>query len=252
MAPLSGAVELNDFLVKMIQARRERGLVKLFKPTRLSTLKIQMPAELEKDDDVADVPTAGAAAATEGPSYTIKSVSTGGFLSAAVVHDSVRNRPAEPYDSFFTMFNRAFDFVPADCTATNRTAWTEAAANIAPAIMYNAGLFHHIVVVQDSSRDMFNVALTHYTESFKRIQQNSDLGLHRTDMDLLYMALLNNMGHCRARLHDTTCMMISYDYLRMAYTSTTQGRRLTKEEDDFFRYRIRLGMAYMRLPAGAA
>jgi hypothetical protein len=97
-----------------------------------------------------------------------------------------------------------------------------------------AGLVHHIVAVQDSSRDLFKVALTHYTESFKRIQENSDLGLHCANMDLLYMALLNNMGHCRARLYDTTCMMISYEYLHIAYALTTQGQRWTKEEDDFF------------------
>jgi hypothetical protein len=157
-------------------------------------------------------------------------------------------------------FNRAFEFhIDPNTTTTTtttrmsrRAAWVRCASNLPTVMMYNEGLAYHILAQRDDSPVLFNAALQYYLQSYNSMVQQSSVFQYDSEMDILFMALTNNMGRCFGRLHDIGRMMWCYNELLAMYSSSTNKHNLTKEEQEFFQQRILHGNDYQLRPSAAA
>jgi hypothetical protein len=140
---LAAAIEINLDAIDWIQTGLEREAIELLDSTWLTLNLQQLP------DGLIDADATG----MTGPPFTLQSVATDDFMSASPYPNREWSIAAEPEQSCFTIFNRAFQFqVKAQESLTSRSIWCTCAANLPIAMLYNEGLAYHILACRTLRR----------------------------------------------------------------------------------------------------
>jgi hypothetical protein len=198
--------------------------------------------------------------------YSYRNLLSSGALNSDVPAAPVRiwSVPTDDYmvgvpldetpENFFTIYNQAFELEILGPVATT-SEWLLAANCIAVVLAFNMALAHHILAVKYRSMVMYALALHYYDLAHGYILQHSWESDYGHGMYVLYMGLINNMGHCNGWLLWPGCAMCCFDILH----STLLGQillpvhhLLNREEYAFFSDRMTLGIPKLYAPAAAA
>jgi hypothetical protein len=264
---LTDAMELNRNAIDLIQTGFESEAMRLLGSSELNYINLQPTDEWNDNNECQEsqeggdggncdtvTSSTGSQQRQSSIPFAVVSVPTDDFMSTSLFASG--NRPPEPPHSFFTIYNRAFEFhltnplVPA--SRMTRAVWFQCATNVPAVILFNAGLACHILAVWETSKDLFEMALVFYNTSYRMLSDQILLRVYVDEMDILHMALANNMGHCHARLENTDQMTRCYNDLCIIYLTTKQKHLLSSEEQAFFWNRIAAGVGFWQQPAAAA
>jgi hypothetical protein len=172
--------------------------------------------------------------------FVIRSIQTADQQMSAV---PVQDCGADPASSYvFTLYSRAFDF-DTDFRAMTRLGWLRCAANIPVVFLFNMGVAHHIRAVHNRSMQQFTTALSCYLQVRHILEDHAANGVYDHGLDILVMALYNNMGHCYERQNDSVNAMFCFDQLLVFFLFSDLTPLLTDEEYRFFSTRATLGRA---------
>jgi hypothetical protein len=175
------------------------------------------------------------------PAFVLSSVLTDDIMDATPVR--LENDP------IFTIYNRAFDFDKASTDALTDFTWLRCASNIATVLLFNAGLACHVLAVQTESDDWYAEAMHYYTISAQSVRGQMESRQYDGELDLLVMALYNNLGHCYecwgSQDQDTdSATSLCFDYVRSIFVGSNSRLYaiMNTVEYQFFVQRLTLGL----------
>jgi hypothetical protein len=134
-------------------------------------------------------------------------------------------------DNSFDFYNRAFVLASSSVNG-------EIHECVMSAIMlYNMALTYHSSAVRTGTTRKLHRALKLYRMSFRVLQENSDISCDM--VDLLLLALINNMGFIYSHFYDWDEMKKSHEVLHSLFMSTCDiSNGLKAKEYTFFSYVI--------------
>jgi hypothetical protein len=138
-------------------------------------------------------------------------------------------------DNSFDFYNRAFVL---NSSSANGEEVHECVMTVMTAIMlYNKALTYHTNAVRSGATKKLHRALKLYRMSFRVLQENPDISCDM--VDLLLLALVNNMGFIYSHFYDWAEMKKSHEILHSLFMSTCDiSNSLEAEEYTFFSYVI--------------
>jgi hypothetical protein len=139
--------------------------------------------------------------------------------------------------NFFTVYNRAFVFCKTD---TDLSRLFQCFPYLSAVVLYNAGLtFHRLAVTEGSSRK-YEKALEFYCQCKKMLDSNVAAGLHLMELDVLVMALANNMGYIYSHFFQLDESKHCLERMITCFFTFSSKVLLTRDEYVFFYMNILL------------
>jgi hypothetical protein len=148
----------------------------------------------------------------------------------------------------FAFYGRLFAF---EVHHVNATTWDRCVPHIPSVLLYNAGLLLYQLGLRNGCLEDFSRALDLFQRSRAMLAVQLQRGLGVAGLDILLLALANNMGHCYSHFQHTgkakLCVDLVYRVLQHTGVTRCHNHRnwddLTTMSDDyeFFRLSILLG-----------
>ena len=180
----------------------------------------------------------------------VQSVNTDDFTSskASMTHDmDLKTSP----NNLFSVYNRAFVF-NVHGRDMDLIFWLRCGPQIPAVLLYNAGLVFHRLALQDGSTATFLKALELYQMSKIVIENNAKNGYYMTELDVVLLALANNMGHCHSHFSNMEEVRICLERLLTIFFLSESSVLLTRDEYVFFYINILLAESRTPILAAAA
>jgi hypothetical protein len=178
--------------------------------------------------------------------FRIRSVPTDDYMVGIPLDEAPEN--------FFTIYNQAFDIDILGPVATT-SEWLLMANCITVVLVFNLALAHHILAVKYRSMVMYAMALQYYELAHGYVLQHSWESEYGYEMYILYMGLVNNIGHCNGWLQWPGCALCCFDILHSTLLELAPilvHYLLSREDCIFFLDRMILGIPKLYAPAAAA
>jgi tetratricopeptide (TPR) repeat protein len=154
-------------------------------------------------------------------------------------------------NNFFYLYKRAFIFDLRGQEA-NPLVWLRCMPQIHAVLLYNAGLAFHRLAAQNGSTPTFLKALEMYQMSQDLLESNTEYGLYASELDILRLALANNMGHCYSHFNNVDETRNCLERLLALFLFSASTILLTKEEYDFYHISILFGVCQKPIFSPAA
>jgi hypothetical protein len=147
----------------------------------------------------------------------------------------------------FAFYGRLFAF---EVHHVNATTWDRCVPHIPSVLLYNAGLLLYQLGLRNGCLEVFSRALDLFQRSRAMLAVHLQRGLGVAGLDILLLALANNMGHCYSHFQHTgkakLCVDLVYRVLQHTGVTSCHNHRnwndLTMSDDyEFFRLSILLG-----------
>jgi hypothetical protein len=180
----------------------------------------------------------------------VHSVNTDNSTSSKVSMADEEDLKASP-SNFFSIYNRAF-VLNDHGRDIDLPLWLRCVPHIPAVLLYNAGLTYHRRAVSDGSTSMFVKALELYQMSKIFLENNANSGFYLIELDILLLALANNMGHCHSHFCNMTETRMCLEHMLTIFFRSESTVLLTKDEYVFFYINILLGVGRKPIFAAAA
>jgi tetratricopeptide (TPR) repeat protein len=154
-------------------------------------------------------------------------------------------------NNFFYLYKRAFIFDLRGQEA-NPLVWLRCVPQIPAVLLYNAGLIFHRLAVRNGSTSTFLKALELYHMSQNLLEGNTEYGLYAAELDVLRLALTNNMGHCYSHFNNVNETRNCLERMLVLFLFSASAILLTKEEYDFYHISILFGVCQKPVVSPAA
>jgi hypothetical protein len=147
----------------------------------------------------------------------------------------------------FAFYGRLFAF---EVHHVNATTWGRCVPHIPSVLLYNAGLLLYQQGLRCGSLEDFSKALDLFQRSRAMLAVHLQRGVGMAGLDILLLAVANNMGHCYSHFQHTgkanLCVDLVYRVLQHTSVRCQHSHRnwayLTMRDDyEFFRLSILLG-----------
>jgi lipoprotein signal peptidase len=105
--------------------------------------------------------------------------------------------------------------------------------------LYNTGLVFHLLALQTGSTSIFLKALELYKLSMIILEDNAKNGFYVSELDILILALTNNMGHCHSHFNNLDDVSMCLQRICKVFLLSVSTVLLSDDEYVFF-YRVTL------------
>jgi hypothetical protein len=150
----------------------------------------------------------------------------------------------------FAFYSRA---IAIEVYRDEASAWSRCVPHIPAVLLYNAAFILHQQAMRTRAMPDFVRALDLYQKSLSVLQTTTLCGWTMDGLDILLLALVNNMGHCYSHLKShyraKLCLEAVCHLLQM---SSHNPVAVTEEDYGFFRLSILFGSKCNRILAPAA
>jgi hypothetical protein len=178
--------------------------------------------------------------------FKIRSVPTDDYMSAVPL-------PRNLEQNVFTLYNRAFEFVVLQNDIVLPAIWLQCVDVVFIVFSFNHALGRQMMAVRNESNEMYRQVQVAYMGTYARLQRLVSNNQYKSEYDILFMALLNNLGHCHAALEEPDAAMQCFNALYFMFRNSSQRHRLTVDGMSFYEARMTLGcMVRAPKPAPAA
>lgn len=180
----------------------------------------------------------------------LHSVDTDDSTSSKVSMTDQMNLKTSP-NNLFSVYNRAFVF-NVHGRDMDLIFWLRCMPHIPAVLLYNAGLAFHRLALRDGCTATFRKALDLYEMSKIVLENNVVNGYYMTELDVVLLALANNMGHCHSHFNNMLEARICLERLLTIFFISDSSFLLTRDEYVFFYMNILLGESRSPILAAAA
>jgi hypothetical protein len=153
--------------------------------------------------------------------------------------------------NYFALYNRLF-ILEIEGKRRDVRLWLQCVPYLPAVLWYNSGLIKHRQAIRTGSTRLLRHALERYQMAMRCVQYNTQNGLVLCEVDVLVMALANNMGYCYSHVHDMIQVKECLERLFLLFMFAETTFLLHKTEFDFFHANILMGLCRNHsLPAAA-
>lgn len=129
----------------------------------------------------------------------------------------------------FSLYNRAFVYCDHNASLDVRR-WMACLSHVHAVLLYNAGLTFHRVALANGKSEHFDRALSLYNLSMSLLNENVRRGSYAPELDVVFLALFNNIGHIRCHYFQHEELAMCLEGLGAILYQTDSKFFLTKEE----------------------
>lgn len=138
--------------------------------------------------------------------------------------------------NYFTIYKRAFR-LDNHGREMDLLGWLRCVPHIPAVVLYNTGLVFHRLAMQNGSSASFQKALELYQLSMIILESNAKNGFYVSELDILMLALTNNMGHCHSHFHHMEDAWLCLQRMCKVFLLSVSTVLFSQEEYEFF-YRV--------------
>jgi hypothetical protein len=153
--------------------------------------------------------------------------------------------------NYFSFYNRFF-VLDTEGKHRNLQLWLQCVPYLPAVLWFNSGLLLHRQAIRTGSTRLFWHALERYEMAMRFVQGYAQTGMILCEVDVLVMALANNMGYCYSHFNDMVQVKQCLERLFLLFMFAETTFLLHKTEFDFFHANILMGICRNHsLPAAA-
>jgi hypothetical protein len=153
--------------------------------------------------------------------------------------------------NYFVLYNRFF-VLELEGKRRDVQLWLQSVPYLPAVLWFNSGLLLHRQAIRTGSTLLFRHALERYQMAMRCVQDNAQNGVILCEVDVLVMALANNMGFCHSHFNDMVQVKECLERLFLLFMFAETTFLLHKTEFDFFHANILMGICRNHsLPAAA-
>jgi hypothetical protein len=167
----------------------------------------------------------------------IKSVPIDGPLCSLISMSEDANHKVSP-GNYFSIYKRAF-LMDVHDREMDLLGWLRCVPHMPAVLLYNTGLVFHLLALQTGSTSVFLKALELYKLSMIILEDNAKNGFYVSELDILMLALTNNMGHCHSHFHNLDDVSMCLERMSKVFLLSVSTVLLSDDEYAFF-YRVTL------------
>ena len=153
--------------------------------------------------------------------------------------------------NLFSVYNRPF-VVNQQWRGLDVFVWSQSLPHISTVLHFNIGLVYHRLACRSGASHHYYQALEWYENAALLLEGNALAGVYLTELDILLLAIMNNMGHVHSHFNNLEQAQHIMKRMLTVFFLSESKSLMTKDEYVFFYTNIVLSVQRFPLLPGAA